>query len=92
MCVSVQYANEEKMNSILMMLLSGHQATLYIIHWFRELPSQQMRTFSRYLITLLVIFYFQSKGKLPPIVKLEKDTNIKCGGMTENCTRNLYIK
>lgn len=61
----------------------GRQTVIWILLWFRVLPSEQMKTFNSYVITLLVIFYFQMKNKLPSIEEMqdEKQMRIKCGGV-----------
>lgn len=41
------------------------------------------KLFSGYIVTLLVIFYLQSQGKLPSVLSLQSDPSIpivKCGG------------
>lgn len=62
----------------------GRQLVLCIRASLVEMPSKQMEQFNGYIVSLLVIFYFQNRKLLPPVRELEENCDNSKRGDTKN--------
>lgn len=83
-------------NSSLIFLVSGRQMVICVRLLMQEMQSDEgnwLNKFNGYIVTLMVIFYFQENKKLPSVCSLQAATTDReqCGGVLVNVFFSIQV-